>query len=145
MKTLKQYNQKKPKAPMLVLRTLANVEMENKERACITAFAHRVATYNHFNLFNRMMNLLLVAGQTSKARKYALDYCVENVQPVLRAIVDRNKRMGKLGALSAEIKVLSDFIEFNRKFWLSQPGELFIYACDQIDIFEQELKGEAVQ
>jgi hypothetical protein len=140
---LRKYNQTKPKVHMLVARTLANTDMEIQERSAINAFTHGVATKKHFDLLTLMMNLLLVAGQTHKSRKHALDYAQKQIQPVLRSIKDRFHKSDRFGVSGTELKTLKQFIEFNREFWLRQPSELYVFANEQVESFYQELYKNA--
>lgn len=128
------YN-KQPKPPMLVLRTMANTDMENQERACIVAFTHGVATTQHFDLINRINNLLMIAGQTDKNRAYALQFAEQRIKPALLGIKKRFDKTGKLGVNAQELQALKDIIEFNRNFWLKQTGELFAFCNEQVDAF----------
>jgi hypothetical protein len=128
-----------PKPPMLVFRTINNVDLETQERACILAFTHGVATAKHFDLINRINNLLMVAGQTDKKRKYALDFAETKIKPALIGIKNRCDRTGKLGVNAQELQALKDIVEFNREFWLKQTGELFVFCNEQVDAFYADL------
>jgi hypothetical protein len=133
------YQQNKPKPHMLIVRTLANTDMEILERSAVNAFTHGVAKTSHFDLLLRMMNLLLVAGQTDAKRKYALDYAQNKIKPALTNIRARFEYTNKLGVNAQELKTLKEMVDFNREFWLRQPSELFLFATEQVDAFYKEL------
>lgn len=135
----KSYDRNKAKPPMLVVRTLANTDMEIRERQCINAFTHGVAKEQHFDLLLLMMNLLLIAGQTSPERKYALDYAEQHIKPVITSIRDRYGKTGKLGVNSHELKALREMVDFSKQFWLRQPGELWAYADGEVRAYYAEL------
>lgn len=128
----------KPKAPMLVMRTIHNTGMESRELMAVHAFAHGFATTEHFDLLTYMMNIMLLAGSTSKKRKYAEKYAEKKVKPVITSIRDRYIKTGKLGVAGIELEVLREFVEFNKQFWLRQPSELFATACAEVDAFFTE-------
>ncbi|MCB5187404.1 hypothetical protein LG200_05215 [Methylobacillus caricis] len=132
----------KANPPMLVTRTLANTEMEIRERQCINAFTHGVAKEQHFDLLLLMMNLLLIAGQTSPERKYALDYAEQKIKPVIVSIRGRFGNTGKLGVNALELKALRDMVDFSREFWLRQPGELWVYADKEVCAYYDELAAK---
>jgi hypothetical protein len=133
-------NRKRPMAHMLVVRTINNTQMEIAERQCIVAFTHGVARSMHFDLLLRVMNMLLVAGQTDPARKYALDYAQDKIKPVLSSIRERFEKTNKLGVNGEELSALKHLIEFNREFWKHQTGELFVFCYDQVDEFYADIE-----
>jgi len=131
---------RKISAPMLVVRTEANKEIELRERAALMAFKFKVAKESHFDDLRYMMNLLLIAGQTDASRKYAMEYAQSTIKPVLISIHQRQARTGKLGATDDEIAILAKMIDFNLQFWLRQTTQLFKYCCIELDTFNEELK-----
>lgn len=128
-----------PKPHMLIVRTLANTDMEITERACINAFTHGVAKSMHFDLLVRIMNLLLIAGNTAKHRQHAYEFAENKLKPVLQSIHVRFDATGKLGVSGTELQTLKQMVEFNREFWKLQPSELFLEATRQVDAFYSEL------
>lgn len=129
----------KPQAPMLVMRTLHNTEMESREYMAVHALAHGFANTEHYDLLAYMMNLLLLAGSTDKKRKYAMDYAENTIKPVLKSIAARYNETGKFGVTAKELKTLRHMVEFSKQFWLRQPGELFTTACAEVDAFFKEV------
>lgn len=125
---------------MLVVRHINETALEIDEYMAVHAFAHRFATQDHFDYLLRIMNLLLVAGQTDKKRKYALDYAQNNLKPVLTSIKERFYKTKKLGVNGAELKELRAMLEFNKTFWQRQTGELFVFCQDQVTEFYNELE-----
>lgn len=123
---------------MLVMRTLHNTTMETRERIAVQAFSKGFATTEHFDLLTYMMNLLLLAGSTSKSRAYASQYAETKIRPVLLNIQARYAKRGKFGVTAHELTTLREFIDFSQQFWLRQPGELFEVACNEVDAFFKE-------
>ena len=139
---------RKPVPHMLITRTLANTDLEIKDRQCINAFTFGVATTEHFDRLLLIMNLLLVAGQTDKSRRHALDYAEQILKPVITSIRNRYLKTGKLGVNAEELKILWGVPDFNREFWLRQPGEVFDFAQEQVNEYYRELaakRGAATQ
>lgn len=128
----------RPMPPMLVMRTLHNTTMETRERIAVQAFSQGFATTEHFDLLSYMMNLLLLAGSTSKSRAYASQYAETKIRPVLLNIQARHAKHGKLGVTAQELTTLREFIDFSQQFWLRQPGELFEVCCKEVDAFFKE-------
>lgn len=138
MKTVRM--QYKRTAPMLVARFIQEQEIETVEYMAVHAFAHGFATDEHFNFLRRLMNILLVAGQTDKNRKYALEYADKKVKPVLRAIEQRWQKTAKLGVAGKELQTLREFIAFYQEFWKKQTGALYVFCEEQVDAFYKELE-----
>lgn len=128
-----------PKPHMLIVRTLANTHMEITERACINAFTHGVAKSMHYDLLVRIMNLLLIAGNSAKHRQVAFDFADLKLKPVLQSIRVRYESSGKLGVSGTELGILKQMVEFNREFWKLQPSELFLEATQQVDTFYADI------
>lgn len=125
--------------PMLVTRTIANTAMETREWAALTAFTKGVANEQHFDLLLLMMNMLLIAGQTSPERKYALDFAEQKIKPLMVSIKERFNKTGKLGLNAEELKGLRIMVDFNMEFWKRQPGELWAYADGEVMAYYREL------
>lgn len=132
----------KPQAPMLVTRSLVNTNLELKERAAVNAFSMGYATKEHFFLLQDMVNLLLIAGQSSDTRQYAIDYVEAKIKPIMLSIEERQKRTGKLGVTAQEMLLLREFVDFNKAFWLRQPTELFAVCHAETKAFYQDLNRE---
>ena len=123
--------------PMLVQREI-KPEIETKQHACVIAFTHGVATQEHFDTLMLEMNLLLVAGQTDKKRKYAVDFAFNNIKPALQNMKDRVLKTGKFGVNTDELKAIKKLIEFSREFWQKQTGQLYDFCVDQVNLFYAE-------
>lgn len=116
-------------APMLVMRGLVNDRLEVRERMAVEAFVGGWASIEHFDTIADMQGVMLLAGTTSDARKWAALYCKETVGPVLGSIRARYERTGKMGCNAEELKVLRGFVGKYRDFWLKQPFALYEQAC----------------
>lgn len=123
--------------PMLVQREI-QPEIETKQHACLLAFTHGVADQNHFDTLLLEMNLLLVAGQTDKKRKYAIDFAFNGIKPALQNIKQRVHDTGKFGVNSEELSAIKNLIEFSREFWQKQTGQLYDFCIDQVNLFYKE-------
>lgn len=126
---------------MLVQREI-NPEIETKQHACLLAFTHGVADQNHFDTLLLEMNLLLVAGQTDKKRKYAVDFAFKTIKPALQAIKDRVLKTGKFGVNADELQAIKQLIEFSREFWQKQTGQLYEFCVEQVNLFYKECEGK---
>lgn len=133
------HDRNRARPPMLITRTLANTAMETREWAALTAFTRGVATEQHFDLLNLMLNMLLIAGQTSPERKYALDFAEQKIRPLMLSIRERYGRTGKLGVNADELKGLREMVDFNIEFWKRQPGDLWAYADKEVTDYYKEL------
>ena len=125
---------------MLVMRTLHNTELEIRERMAVEALAKGFATENHYNTILDMQGILILAGCTEKHRRYAREYAENVIGPVLISIKERYSRTGKLGCAGGELKILKEFIKFYKSFWVRQPTELYITACEELQKFYDSLK-----
>ena len=126
--------------PMLVQREI-QPEIETKEYACLIAFTHGVADQNHFDTLLLTMNLLLVAGQTDKKRKYAIDFAFNGIKPALQAIKDRVLKTGKFGVNTTELNAIKKLIEFSREFWQKQTGQLYDFCLEQVNLFYKDCES----
>lgn len=113
-----------PKAPMLVTRGITNDREELVERMAIESIRNGKATPAQFAKVANMSQLMLLAGSTSPARKWAFDYCSNTVEPMLQRIAQRYTRTNVISATTAEKAVLKSFGTKYRDFWLHQPTEL---------------------
>lgn len=128
----------RPQPPMLVSRGIRETGLELKERMAVDAFAHGAATQEHFFLLQDVLNLLLIAGQSSPARKYAMDKAEQDYKPVLLAIQARHGRTGKFGMTGQELLAMRHMISFSRSFWMRQPTELFAVCHAEASAFYRE-------
>ena len=130
--------------PMLVQREI-QPEIETKEYACLIAFTHGVADQNHFDTLLLTMNLLLVAGQTDKQKRYAVDFAFKTIKPALQAIKDRVLKTGKFGVNTTELNAIKKLIDFSREFWQKQTGQLYDFCIDQVNLFYKECESKRSQ
>lgn len=126
--------------PMLVYRTINENDVETAEYMAVHAFAHGFAQNSHFDKLVDLMNLMLVAGQTDKSRKYLIEYIDAKVKPALHSIKKRYDQSGKLGVNAEELKELRNMLQINKDFWLKQTGALYTFCCEQVNLFYDEKK-----
>jgi hypothetical protein len=117
-------------------------EVETKQYACILAFTKGYATQDHFDTLLLTMNLLLVAGQTDKKRKYAVDFAFNTIKPALQNMKQRVYDTGKFGVNSIELDAIKKLIEFSREFWNRQPGTLYDFCVEQVNLFYKECEDK---
>ena len=127
----------KRSTPVLVQR-LIQPEVETKQHACILAFSRGFADQTHFDTMLLEMNLLLVAGQTDKKRKYAVDFAFNTIKPALQNIKERVYKTGKFGVNAEELHAIKQLIEFSREFWQKQTGQLYEFCLEQVNLFYKE-------
>lgn len=131
----------KKAVPMLVQREL-HPEVETKQHSCVIAFTHGVADQSHFDTILFEMNLLLVAGQTDKKKRFAITFMQNNIQPALKSMKQRVLKTGKFGVNSKELQAIKELIEFSRNFWQRQTGQLYKFCVDQVNLFYAEKEME---
>ena len=128
----------RPSPPMLVSRGLINDELELRERMIVQAFAGGWATTTTYDEIADMRNVLTLAA-AYKGDASALAMC-DAMRTVMANIRERHSRTGKIGASGDELQVLREFVGLYRDFWLRQPTELYVQACDDL----QRAMGEKV-
>lgn len=116
-------------------------EMSLHEHLAITSFTHGVANESQYDKLLRMMNVLLIAGQTCKTRKYAIEYVEKVIKPTLISVKSRFIKTGKFGVSAHELESLREMLEFSRQFWIRQTLELWSFANEQVDLFYAELSN----
>jgi len=131
----------KRSTPVLVQR-LIQPEVETKQHACILAFSRGFADQSHFDTMLLEMNLLLVAGQTDKKRKYAVDFAFNTIKPALQNIKERVYKTGKFGVNAEELQAIKQLIEFSREFWQKQSGQLYEFCLEQVNLFYKECEDK---
>ena len=124
----------KKSVPMLVQKHL-KPSLETKQYACVLAFTNGVAEQSHYDTILFESNLLLVAGQTDKNKKYAVTFIQDEVQPALRSMKERVYKTGKFGVNYDELMAIKRLIDFSREFWKKQTGQLYSFCVEQINLF----------
>lgn len=124
----------KKSVPMLVQKHL-KPSLETKQYACVLAFTNGVAGQDHYDTILFESNLLLVAGQTNKKKKYAVDFVQGEVQPALKSMKERVRNTGKFGVNADELMAIKRLIDFSREFWKQQTGQLYTFCVEQINLF----------
>lgn len=127
-------------APMLVVRTLMNTELETRERMAITAFSSGFANVKHFDVLVEMMNLMMIAGQRDKSRAYIKEYAEKVIAPALNSIKTRYEKTGKLGVAGEELIALREMVDKNKDFWLRQTTAFHNECVDELNAFYAELE-----
>ena len=115
--------------PMLVIRGLVNDKLETRERIAVEAIIGGWGDESHYQTLADMQGVMLLAGCTSDARKWAKDYAHTILGPVLCKIRDRYLRSGKMTCTTGEREILRGFVTRYREFWARQPIELYETAC----------------
>jgi len=133
----------KPKAPILVMRKLEEVEIESREWKAVNVLAYGKPTTDDFNTIQDMLNLLLAAGSSSPDRKYAHDLAENEFKPAIESIQKRWERTGKWGVAGNELATLRKMVVFNRDFWVRQPTELLAVCAAEVKAFYIELNERA--
>lgn len=124
----------KKSVPMLIQKHL-QPSHETKQYACVLAFTNGVAEQTHYDTILFESNLLLVAGQTDKKKKYAVTFIQNEVQPALRSMKERVYKTGKFGVNADELMAIKRLIDFSREFWKKQTGQLYTFCIEQINLF----------
>ncbi len=119
-------------APMLVSRGMINDDLELRERMIVQAFAGGWASTQTYDEIADMRNVMTLAA-AYKDDASALAMC-EAVRVVMANIRDRHARTGRIGCSGDELQVLREFVGTYRDFWLRQPVELYVQACDELRI-----------
>ena len=127
----------KKSVPMLVQKHL-KPSLETKQYACVLAFTNGVAGQDHYDTILFESNLLLVAGQTNKKKKYAVDFVQGEVQPALKSMKERVRNTGKFGVNADELMAIKRLIDFSREFWKQQTGQLYTFCVEQINLFYED-------
>ena len=127
----------KKSVPMLVQKHI-QPSNETKQYACVLAFTNGVAGQDHYDTILFESNLLLVAGQTDKKKKYAVDFVQGEVQPALKSMKERVRNTGKFGVNADELMAIKRLIDFSREFWKQQTGQLYTFCVEQINLFYED-------
>jgi len=133
------------RAPMLVLRGLANDKLETRERMAVEAFALGYADAEHFDALAQMQGMLILAGSTSEKRKPAMLYARNVLGNAMESIRARHTQTGKLDATPDELKVLRGFVSMYIDFWKRQPSELYESAIVALHKFHEKVNAERAQ
>ena len=132
----------KKSVPMLVQKHL-KPSIETKQYACVLAFTNGVAQQDHYDTLLFELNLLLVAGQTDKKKKYAVDFATNELRPALESVKQRVKNTGKFGVNAEELMAIKKLIDFSREFWKKQTGQLYNFCVEQINLFYADIQKRA--
>ncbi|KAF0844343.1 hypothetical protein FNL37_1787 [Methylovorus glucosotrophus] len=128
----------KPKAPILVMRGIEETKLESREWRHVNVFAHGTPTDDDFMALQDMLNLLLIAGQSSDERRYALLHAEKEFKPAIVSIQKRWERTGKWGVSAEELDKLRQMVVYNREFWIRQPTELLAVCAAEAKAFYQD-------
>jgi len=116
---------------MMIL-TNEDVDRELKYYAALIALKNGVANVFHFQWLQDLANMLLIASQTSKSRKFMAAFVNDNLMPIL------NSMRKSFTAEMSDYKILGIIIERNRAFWLSQNRELFDFCANELLAFYKD-------
>jgi hypothetical protein len=117
---------------MLVSRGIINDDLELRERMTLQALTDGWATTDTYDEIADMRNVMTLAA-AHKDDHSALAIC-DAVRVVMANMRDRYTRTGRIGASGDELRVLRVFVETYRDFWMRQPTELYVQACDDLRI-----------
>ena len=132
----------KKSVPMLVQKHI-QPSNETKQYACVLAFTNGVAGQDHYDTLLFELNLLLVAGQTDKKKKYAVEFATNELRPALESVKQRVKNTGKFGVNADELLAIKKLIDFSREFWNKQTGQLYNFCVEQINLFYADTQKRA--
>lgn len=132
----------KKSVPMLIQKHLQPT-IETKQYACVLAFTNGVAGQDHYDTLLFELNLLLVAGQTDKKKKYAVEFATKELRPALESVKQRVKNTGKFGVNADELLAIKKLIDFSREFWNKQTGQLYNFCVEQINLFYADIQKRA--
>lgn len=117
-------------APMLVNRSLVELDVETRERMLVQAFALGYATTEHYDDLADMRNVLTLAA-AYKDDESTLAMC-HGMREAMANIRERHTRTQRIGASGAELQLLKAFVGVYRDFWIRQPLALYEKACDEL-------------
>lgn len=124
---------------MLVIRSLHANTLDSKELGAALRFKFGTADKKDFDLLLDLVNMMLIAGSTSKKRAYIIKFIDDVAMPTLRSIRDRHARTGKLGVSANEAKILVDITTRSKDFWDRQPMELYEVCARELNAYYKEL------
>lgn len=129
----------------MLVQSFIQPEVETKQYVCVLAFTNGFANQEHFDTLLLTMNLLLVAGQTDKKRKYAVDFAFNDIKPALQGIKNRVYKSGKFGVNTEELAAIKKLIDFSREFWQRQTGQLYNFCVEQVNLFYKECEEKRMK
>ena len=123
---------------MLVARGLIDDDLEIRERMIVEAFSGGWAGKDHFDELCDMRNVLTLAGAYKEdpqaiAMGDAMRIPMGNIR-------DRFERTGRMGVTGDELAMLREFAAFYRDFWIRQPVQLYVTACDELNRWHKDLR-----
>jgi hypothetical protein len=127
---------------MLVMRQLRSTELDAKELGAALRFKYGTADKADFDLLLDLVNMMLIAGSTSKQREYAIAYADNVALPALKGVQTRHTRTGKLGVTSEEARILVDITTFSKAFWDRQPLDLYNICAKELKLYYAQLARE---
>lgn len=126
------YRKRPVSTPLMVERSLCEVDVELAERMLIEAFAGGWATTKHYEGLANMRNVLTVAAAYKEA-KDVLHIC-DAMRIPMANLRERYESSGRMGVTGEELKLLRVFADTYRDFWKRQPLALFKAACRETNI-----------
>ena len=132
----------RPKAPVLVMRGIEGTKLETREWKAVNVFAFGKPTDEDFFALQDMLNLLLIAGQSSEDRKYAMLHAEKHFKPVLVSIQTRWEKTGKWGMSAEELAKMRQMVVYSREFWIRQPTELLAVCVEEAKAFYRDQEAQ---
>ena len=117
--------------PMLVSRGLVNEELEIRERMIVEAFSGGWAGESHYDEITDMRNVLTIAADHQHDQStLAMCHAVRIPMANIRQRYAETKRMGITGD---ELRLLREFLDCYRDFWMRQSTSMYLMACDALN------------
>lgn len=119
--------------PMIVMRSIHNVDLEIRERMAVEALAKGFATSFHYDTLMHMQGMLYLASTFNSDghdRSYIKPYS-DMIGDALVGVRERYEKTGKLGCTASELQTLKQFINGYYDFWVRQPITLY-HTCGRL-------------
>lgn len=118
--------------PMLINRGLHDDELQMMEIQLVEAFAGGWANKEHFDSLADMRNVMCLAA-AHKDDQQAIDMANAMSIP-LQNIRLRYAQTDRFGVTGDELRLMREFVEFYRDFWLRQPVALYESAVASLEV-----------
>jgi len=129
--------------PMLVNRGLMDGELSMREHQFVEAFSGGWADKEHFDSLTDMRNVLTIAAahkddQQMLAMCHAMSIPLQNIRA-------RHAQTGRMGVTGDELRLMREFVEVYRDFWLRQPVSLYEESVDALQVALGHAAGMAIR
>lgn len=127
--------------PMLVNRGLRDDELQMREIQFVEAFSGGWAGKEHFDSLADMRNVLAIAAD-HKNDQEAL-HMANAMSIPLQNIRLRYAQTNRFGVTGDELRLMREFVEFYRDFWMRQPVALYESAVAALEVAMGNVRKEA--